>query len=87
MEIEKLALEVFNNKESYSNQDYITIMNCLMESYHKQKGMLPNYEVGKTALDEESDEEEYQDDIAYTNYDSEEEEDHSGYLGDYIESY
>tara|TARA_R110000803_G_scaffold32696_2_gene71876 strand:+ start:4035 stop:4298 length:264 start_codon:yes stop_codon:yes gene_type:complete len=87
MEIEKLALEVFNNKESYSNQDYITIMNCLMESYHKQKGMLPIYEVGKTALDEESDEEEDQDDIAYTNYDSEEEEEHSGYLGDYIESY
>ena len=87
MEIEKLALEVFNNKESYSNQDYITIMNCLMESYHKQKGMLPIYEVGKTALDEESDEEEDQDDIAYTNYDSEEDEEHSGYLGDYIESY
>jgi len=87
MEIEKLALEVFNNKESYSNQDYITIMNCLMESYHKIKGILPNYEVGKTALDEESDEEEDQDDIAYTNYDSEEEEEHSGYLGDYIESY
>ena len=87
MEIEKLALEVFNNKESYSNQDYIVIMNCLMELYHKQKGLLPIYEVGKTALDQESDQEEDQDDIGYTNYDSENEEEHSGYLGNYIESY
>jgi len=87
MEIEKVALEVFNNKESYSTQDYITIMNILMESYHKQKGILPNYQVGKPALDEELDEEEDQDDIAYTNYDSEEDEEHSGYLGNYIESY
>jgi len=87
MEIEKVALEVFNNKESYSTQDYITIMNILMESYHKQKGILPNYQVGKPALDEELDEEEDQDDIAYTNYDSEEDEEHSGYLGNYIDSY
>ncbi len=87
MDIEKIALDVFNNKDSYSNQDYIVIMNCLMESYHKIKGILPNYEVGKPALDEESDEEEYPDEVPYTNYDSEEDEEHSGYLGDYIDSY
>ena len=87
MEIEKIALLVFENKQYYSNQDYITIMNILMESYHKQKGTPQYYDLGKSPLDEESDDEEYPDEVSYTNYDSEEEEEHSGYLGDYIESY
>lgn len=87
MELETLALEIFNNKHTYNNQDYIVIMNLLMEAYHKQNGTPQFYEVGNKALDEESDEDEYPDEVSYSNYDSEAEEEHSGYLGDYIESY
>lgn len=39
MEIEKIALEVFENKESYKNIDFIVIMNMLMEQYNKIKGI------------------------------------------------
>ena len=41
MEIEKIALEVFNNKETYKNIDFMVIMNILMEEYHKIKGQPP----------------------------------------------
>ena len=38
MEIEQLALDVFENKESYKNIDFIVIMNILMEEYHNING-------------------------------------------------
>ena len=41
MEIEKIALEVFNNKETYKNIDFMVIMNILMEEFHKIKGQPP----------------------------------------------
>ena len=87
MEIQQLALTIFEKKHEYSNQDYLVIMNCLMEAYHNQQGTPQYYEVGDKDLDKELDSEDDQDDIAYTNYDSEEDEEHSGYLGSYIESY
>jgi hypothetical protein len=43
MDYQEIALEVFNNKESYTTDDYITILNILMESYNKSKGI--TYEV------------------------------------------
>ena len=43
MNYQEIALEVFNNKESYKENDYITILNILMESYNKSKGI--TYEV------------------------------------------
>lgn len=39
MNYQEIALEVFNNKESYKDDDYITILNILMESYNKSKGI------------------------------------------------
>ena len=39
--VEQLALEVFENKESYKNIDFIVIMNILMEEYHTIKGLPP----------------------------------------------
>ena len=39
MNYQEIALEVFNNKESYKENDYITILNILMESYNKSKGI------------------------------------------------
>ena len=38
--LEKLALDIFENKESYKNIDFIVIMNILMEEYNKLKGLL-----------------------------------------------
>lgn len=86
MDIQKLALSVFENKEDYANQDYIVIMNLLMEAYHKHKGTTQFYEVSEKDLEEDSDSEEYPAEVSYTDYDSEAEE-YSGYLGSYIESY
>jgi len=46
--LNKLALEVFNNKESYTTNDYMVIMAVLKEQYHKIKGDLPSsYQVEK----------------------------------------
>ena len=39
MDFEKMALEVFENKLSYTDADYIVILNILMESYNKSKGI------------------------------------------------
>ena len=39
-EIENLTLEIFENKESYKDNDFIVILNILKESYMKCKGIL-----------------------------------------------
>ena len=39
MDYQQIALEVFNNKLSYKDDDYIVILNILMESYNKSKGI------------------------------------------------
>ena len=38
-EIEQLAMDVFDNKESYKDNEYIIILNILKESYMKVKGL------------------------------------------------
>ena len=43
-EIQSLALEVFNNKTSYKDNDYIVIMNILKESYMRVKGLLNDFQ-------------------------------------------
>tara|TARA_R110002110_G_scaffold336344_1_gene546947 strand:- start:1672 stop:1971 length:300 start_codon:yes stop_codon:yes gene_type:complete len=42
MDYQQIALEVFENKLSYTDDDYITILNILMESYNKSKGICYN---------------------------------------------
>lgn len=39
MDIQQIALDVFENKESYKNMDFIVIMNILQEEYNNQNGI------------------------------------------------
>ena len=39
MDYQQIALHVFENKQNYKDNDYITILNILMESYKKSKGI------------------------------------------------
>tara|TARA_R110000765_G_C18849164_1_gene598760 strand:+ start:428 stop:757 length:330 start_codon:yes stop_codon:yes gene_type:complete len=39
MDFQQIALDVFNNKEHYKDNDFIVILNILMESYNKAKGV------------------------------------------------
>jgi len=78
--IDKLALEVFENRQSYTTNDYLVIMNILMEQYNRINGVLPSYTNEKEI---ESDDE-VEDDISYSNYYAD---DSEGYLSDYIETY
>lgn len=59
-EIEQLAMDVFDNKESYKDGDFITILNMLKESYMKVKGLSGEYKNEKDSevdSDSESDDE------------------------------
>ena len=79
--LEGLTLEVFNNRESYTTQDYLVIMNVLKEYYHRLNGDIPT----ETGCDKELDySDDSEDDISYSNYYAD---DSEGYLSDYIESY
>ena len=76
-----VATEVFENKESYTTNDYLVIMNILMEQYHRINGDIPI----ETGCDKELDsDDEEQDDVSYSNYYADE---NDGYLSDYIGSY
>tara|TARA_R110000822_G_scaffold38381_2_gene106451 strand:- start:770 stop:1018 length:249 start_codon:yes stop_codon:yes gene_type:complete len=76
-----VATEVFENKESYTTNDYLVIMNILMEQYHRINGDIPI----ETGCDKELDSaDEEQDDVSYSNYYADE---NDGYLSDYIGSY
>lgn len=61
-----LVNEVFNEKSSYKEGDYIVIMNILKEAYHIIKGeakagnIVADKEL-EVSTDEESDEEDYSD--------------------------
>ncbi len=81
--IEKLVIEVFENRQDYSDLDYLTIMNILKESYLRFNGDMPTQ---SKALEEEEEQVPTEDEdlISYSNYYSDENE---GYLSDYIESY
>ncbi len=78
--IDKLALEVFENRRSYTTNDYLVIMNILMEQYNRINGILPSYTNEKEIESDDEDE----DDISYSNYYAD---DSEGYLSDYIETY
>ena len=76
-----VASEVFENRESYTTNDYLVIMNILKEQYHKLNGDIPT----ETGCDKELEsDDEYGDDVSYSNYYADE---NDGYLSDYIESY
>jgi len=79
--LNQLALDVFNNRESYTTDDYLVIMNLLKEQYHRFNGDIPTETGCHKELDCCDDSE---DDISYSNYYGD---DNEGYLSDYIESY
>ena len=91
IEIQQLALDVYENKMNYKDNDYIVIMNLLKESYMRVKGILDDYENEKE--EEESGSEADEDDEyflrthRYTNYDSEEDEDTISYTSSYLSPY
>ena len=76
-----VASEVFENRESYTTNDYLVIMNILKEQYHVLNGDIPTETGSNKELDSES---ESEDDVSYSNYYADE---NDGYLSDYIESY
>ena len=76
-----VASEVFENRESYTTNDYLVIMNILKEQYHVLNGDIPIETGCNKELDSES---ESEDDVSYSNYYADE---NDGYLSDYIESY
>ena len=39
MDYQTIALQVFENKLNYKDNDYIVILNILMESFNKSKGI------------------------------------------------
>ena len=81
--IEQLVIEVFENRQDYSDLDYLTIMNILKETYMRLNGDIPT-PTKDLEEEEETDGEEVQDLVSYSNYYGDENE---GYLSDYIESY
>lgn len=77
--INQLSLELYENKENYKENDYITIMNILMDYYNKIKGnevIVSDSKIIKIKLEEEEEDEdtvEYGDSYLGDN----------GYLSDY----
>ena len=49
-EIQQLALDVFENKLDYKDNDFICVMNILKESYMKAKGLVNDKE-GEKVVD------------------------------------
>lgn len=92
-EIQQLALDVFENKIDYKDNDYIIILNILKESYMRIKGILNDKEGEKDADAVEEEEEEETDDEyflrthRYENYYSDDgsdsDSDSSSYLSPY----
>ena len=75
-----LASQLFEQRETYTTNDYLVIMNILMEHYHRLNGELPSYDNDKELDSDDVSE----DDISYSNYYAD---DNDGYLSDYIETY
>lgn len=92
-EIQQLALDVFENKLDYKDNDYIIILNILKESYMRIKGILNDKEGEKDTEGVEEEEAEETDDEyflrthRYTNYYSDDgsdsDSDSSSYLSPY----
>ena len=88
-EIQQLALDVFENKINYKDNDFIVIMNILKESYMKVKGFLnENENVNEKDTDSEMDLD-TEGEERYTNYDStaSEESDGESYTSTYLSPY
>ena len=76
-----LASQLFEQRETYTTNDYLVIMNILMDQYHRINGDIPI----ETGCDKELDSDDVsEDDISYSNYYAD---DSEGYLSDYIERY
>jgi len=92
-EIQKIALDVFENKLDYTDNDFICVMNILKESYMKAKGMVNNYDNEKVvdtegAVDSDADDaDDTEGVIRYAEYDSEDDDDLSSYSGQYLSPY
>ncbi len=83
LEIQQLALDVYNNKLNYKDNDFIVIMALLKESYMRVKGFLGEEENEKV---EESEEEE-EGVSRYANYDSEDDSESESYTSTYLQPY
>ena len=98
-EIQQLALEVFENKLNYKNNDFIVIMNILKENYMKVKGILNEFGNEKETeypgtrvvdSDSDSDIEETDDEYflrTHRYYDSEDDGDYDSYTSTYLSPY
>ena len=91
-EIQQLALDVFENKLNYKDNDFIVIMNILKESYMKVKGILNEFENEKDTdsdadTDVDEDEEYFLRTHRYDNYDSDEDDDTISYTSSYLRPY
>ena len=82
-DIQQLALEVFENKLNYKDNDYIVILNILKENYMKAKGIINEFVSEK----EEEAEEEEEGVSRYANYDSEDDSDDESYTSTYLSPY
>jgi hypothetical protein len=79
--LEILVGEVFNNKDTYREGDYIVIMNILKEAYHILKGDFGDLKEDKEVEEDVDSDAEAEDD----HYN--EDEDNPTYTGTYIQSY
>ena len=88
LQLQSLALQVFENKQTYSDNDFIVIMNILMESYNKSKGFyndLNSYNEKPTKEEDTEDDEDYYD---YSGDYIDEDTTYTGtYTGSYISPY
>tara|TARA_R110000851_G_scaffold43666_3_gene107788 strand:+ start:720 stop:977 length:258 start_codon:yes stop_codon:yes gene_type:complete len=79
--LQALALQVFENKQTYSDNDFIVIMNILMESYNKSKGFYNDLNSYNEKPTKEEDDEDYYD------YSGDYIDEDTTYTGTYIEPY
>ena len=80
-ELNKVALDIFDNKNTYKEIDYINLMDNLKKQYLKLKGIKIVEKVVEVVAEEEEDE----DEPLYYHNDSDEEDE--GYLDNYINHY
>jgi len=83
-ELNRVALDIFDNKKEYKEVDYINIMDNLKKQYLKLKGEKINSEKIVEVVEEEEEEEE---EPLYYHNESESEDEEEGYIGTYINHY
>jgi len=81
-ELNRLALDIFDNKYTYKEVDYINLMDNLKKQYLKLKGIVEKV-VDAESIEEDTEEDE--DEPLYYHNDSDDEDE--GYLGNYIDPY